>query len=81
MLELDACIGRCEPPVDPSAFGVAALFPRRHLLLQRLTVGDSSVQTLTAQHAQLDLGHARARFANGHLVERPGESGGEAQAV
>jgi hypothetical protein len=55
MLERDGLIGRPEAPVDPTAFAIAPLFPRRHFLLQGQPVGPLPVRAVVAQDARLDL--------------------------
>ena len=56
-LELDACILRSEAPLDLSGRGVASLLLGSHLRLEALEIWHSSIEALSAEYTQLDLGH------------------------
>src|SRR5512132_1513689 len=59
VLELDAGVFGGEPPVDPATGPVARRLPSRDLPLQGRPVGQATVQALSGQHGQLDLGHVQ----------------------
>jgi hypothetical protein len=68
-LELDACILRAEAPVDLGAHFVAPFLPGSHLCFESLEVGHSPIEALSAEHAQLDLGHVEPRAVLGRVVD------------
>ena len=44
-------------PLDPSALGVAAALPMRHLVAKGFAVGNAPVKTLLVQHPDFDFHH------------------------
>ena len=58
-----------EPPFDGSSLVVARLLPSINLGSQQVAVGDSPVQALTTQDADLDLRHVQPTRVLGCVVE------------
>jgi len=69
MLELDAGVLGGEPPVDSATGAVARRLPGCDLPLQGRPVGQPSVQALSGQHGQLDLGHVQPAAVLGGGVQ------------
>ena len=55
--ELDPCVGCGELPIDACVLVVSEGLPRFDLASDHVDVVDSPVQTLRAEHVQLDFGH------------------------
>ena len=68
-LELDACILRCEAPVDLVTCSVASLLPRSRLGLECLKIRHSSIQALPAQYAELDHCYVQLATVLGRVVD------------
>jgi hypothetical protein len=68
-MELNACIGRAEPPPHLDGAFVAVRLPGRHFPPQLLGRADPAAQALPAQHAQLDLRHVEPTAVLGRMVD------------
>ena len=69
MLEFTAGVLSGEPPVYDGASIVALTFERGNLLPQQHFIADPAVQTLSAEDAQLDLGHVQPASMGGSVVK------------
>ena len=69
MLEFTAGVLSGEPPVYDGASIVALAFERGNLLPQQHFIADPAVQTLSAEDAQLDLGHVQPASMRGSVVK------------
>ena len=67
--ELLICILPSELPFDGSLLGVARLLPSIDFSAQYLLAGHASIQALTAEDADLDLGHVQPTRVLGRVVE------------
>ncbi len=56
-LEFDPGISSCETPVDGSFLHVSLDFPSQSFVCQKFSTRDMSVQILTAENTEFDLGH------------------------
>ena len=69
MFELTAGVLGGEPPVYDGASIVALSFERRNLPSQQRFIADPAVQTLSAEDAQIDLGHVQPASVMGCVVK------------
>ena len=58
-----------EAPLDSALQGISRCLPCIDFAVQRFAIGDSSVQTLAAQNADLDLRHAQPARALWRVVK------------